>query len=396
MNTPGRSQSGFTIVELLIVVVVIAILAVITIVAYNGIQNRAKDAATQTTVRQAVNKITIYHQDNSVYPASIADAGLVASTNGIDVSYKTNGSFNTFCVSAAQGNVKYYYSTNERTILSGSCGPTDCPADFIAVPGNTSLSTSDFCVMKYEAKIVGQSNGNIAYSSSYVPESRASGTAWTNISQVNSVSEAQTACSGCHLITEAEWMTIVANVLSVGSNWSSGAVGSGYIFNGHGNSNPGAMLASSTDDTDGLFGITGGTGNGSQYNNRRTLSLTNNEVIWDLAGNTWEWTNATITGAQPGAAGSTWRQYPTISNWGGLPAASRPSILSSSPGVSGVTGWTSTNGIGQIRSNLTEAGTKAYRRGAGFGDAANGGVLTLSLEAAATDIFNNYGFRATR
>ncbi len=37
-------QRGFTIVELLIVVVVIAILAAITIVAYNGIQNRARDS----------------------------------------------------------------------------------------------------------------------------------------------------------------------------------------------------------------------------------------------------------------------------------------------------------------------------------------------------------------
>lgn len=40
-----KDKSGFTIVELLIVVVVIAILAAITIVAYNGIQNRAKKSS---------------------------------------------------------------------------------------------------------------------------------------------------------------------------------------------------------------------------------------------------------------------------------------------------------------------------------------------------------------
>jgi prepilin-type N-terminal cleavage/methylation domain-containing protein len=37
----GGPRQGFTIVELLIVVIVIAILAAITIVAYNGITNRA-------------------------------------------------------------------------------------------------------------------------------------------------------------------------------------------------------------------------------------------------------------------------------------------------------------------------------------------------------------------
>ena len=38
-----QKQTGFTIVELLIVIVVIAILAAITIVAFNGIQQRAKN-----------------------------------------------------------------------------------------------------------------------------------------------------------------------------------------------------------------------------------------------------------------------------------------------------------------------------------------------------------------
>ena len=37
-----KTKSGFTIVELLIVIVVIGILAAITIVAYNGIQSRAR------------------------------------------------------------------------------------------------------------------------------------------------------------------------------------------------------------------------------------------------------------------------------------------------------------------------------------------------------------------
>ena len=46
---------GFTIVELLIVIVVIAILAAITIVAYNGVTSRANAAKNQTdalTVRK--------------------------------------------------------------------------------------------------------------------------------------------------------------------------------------------------------------------------------------------------------------------------------------------------------------------------------------------------------
>ena len=39
-----KSIAGFTIVELLVVIVVIGILASVSVVAYSGIQNRAKDA----------------------------------------------------------------------------------------------------------------------------------------------------------------------------------------------------------------------------------------------------------------------------------------------------------------------------------------------------------------
>ena len=42
----NKKLSGFTIVELLVVIVVIGILASISIVAYNGIQNKARASAT--------------------------------------------------------------------------------------------------------------------------------------------------------------------------------------------------------------------------------------------------------------------------------------------------------------------------------------------------------------
>lgn len=59
MGAVMRKQTGFTIVELLIVIVVIAILASITIVAYNGIQQRTRNARIDSDMRNLNQAITI-------------------------------------------------------------------------------------------------------------------------------------------------------------------------------------------------------------------------------------------------------------------------------------------------------------------------------------------------
>ena len=67
-NTKIKSQ-GFTIVELLIVVVVIAILAAITIVSYNGITNRANASAAASAAESVQKKAEAFNAETSHYPA---------------------------------------------------------------------------------------------------------------------------------------------------------------------------------------------------------------------------------------------------------------------------------------------------------------------------------------
>lgn len=62
------NKSGFTIVELLIVIVVIAILAAISIVAYNGIQSRAENTKTANSLAAYAKVVTLYSADQGVYP----------------------------------------------------------------------------------------------------------------------------------------------------------------------------------------------------------------------------------------------------------------------------------------------------------------------------------------
>lgn len=67
-----KAISGFTIVELLIVIVVIAILAAISIVAYNGIQTRARNTQTLSAVAAYKKGFTLYIANKDAYPSAPA------------------------------------------------------------------------------------------------------------------------------------------------------------------------------------------------------------------------------------------------------------------------------------------------------------------------------------
>ena len=67
-NNKLNRQQGFTIVELLIVIVVIAILAAISIVAYNGIQQRGRDAQRVSDLKTVYKAILNYQTINGSLP----------------------------------------------------------------------------------------------------------------------------------------------------------------------------------------------------------------------------------------------------------------------------------------------------------------------------------------
>ncbi|MFZ1258489.1 MAG: prepilin-type N-terminal cleavage/methylation domain-containing protein [Candidatus Saccharimonas sp.] len=59
---------GFTLVELLIVIVVIGVVATLSIVAYNGAQDRARSAQTLTAVNQWLKALQMYKAKNGAFP----------------------------------------------------------------------------------------------------------------------------------------------------------------------------------------------------------------------------------------------------------------------------------------------------------------------------------------
>lgn len=130
-----KNNNGFTIVELLIVIVVIAILAAISIVAYNGIQSRARAAAATSALTQSVKKIATWQVD---YPDQAPDCDTFKSlTNSTGTSCTgtgtTNGSIayqyspsttvaGDYCITATTGTTSYKITNTSSPSLGGCAG----------------------------------------------------------------------------------------------------------------------------------------------------------------------------------------------------------------------------------------------------------------------------------
>lgn len=84
--TLSRKQQGFTIVELLIVIIVIAILATLVLVTFTGIQQSARNTQRQTDAKAVASHLETYNAKEGKYPSAteMNDDTFVASLKGLD------------------------------------------------------------------------------------------------------------------------------------------------------------------------------------------------------------------------------------------------------------------------------------------------------------------------
>lgn len=125
-------HKGFTVVELIIVIVVIGILAGISVIGYGTWRDRAAKTEVMSDLRNASLAMNNYRNFNNAYPActttptcaaALADVGFVQSPN-VTVTLKTTSTATTFCIngsSKVKTAVIYYVTQTNKEPIVGSC-----------------------------------------------------------------------------------------------------------------------------------------------------------------------------------------------------------------------------------------------------------------------------------
>lgn len=154
-NLPTRKNrsGGFTIVELLIVIVVIGILAAVTIVAYSGIQQKARVATIQSDLVGATKTLEIANLTGGAYPTTLLLAKLKTSP-GTVFTYSPGTNPASYSLTATNSGTSYVV-TNTNTTPTPTVAPPPPSTPVTIVYSSTTNMTVPAAVTSIHIQVAG-------------------------------------------------------------------------------------------------------------------------------------------------------------------------------------------------------------------------------------------------
>lgn len=380
-----------------------------------AIRTHASSTAVALTVMQNGNGDIVEFRNATLAVMTVKSEGAVEIAGGIL----------EVCVGACPDTESFVLSSEgdlgvEAAVVAGEYR-VHCPEGWVEVPRDNKNTFQNFCVQATEFTY-----GELAQigTDTETDEDELAPVASVSLAQARNYCRALG--TGYHLVTEAEWMTVAEHIAGLPINDLRDANmqinANLQIANGAANisaplnapsvhpstfsCNVYASLDSEENaysetcqvqDVDAQFGYSDtGASFADEYDpasagraSLRTHLLPNGQVIWDLAGNVAEWTDALSIakdGPEDDTPASEWLEYGDITSFANM-SFIRPSD----------TTLTSAAGAGKL---YTDAGagnaTRGAVRGGSYLDGEKAGVFSLNLGYSPTHTSNDIGFRCAR
>ena len=223
----GHNKLGFTIVELLVVIVVIGVLAAITIVSYTGISSKATVSALQSDLSSAKKQIALYYIDHGAYPVDLdtnkcpRDSTPTTDTkyclksssgNRFDYLLASPNSLYTLTNTNTASSTVYSITNNSSPTAISSLVATD-PTNWLAI-GTQVWAKANLNVGTMVTGVTAQTNNSILEKYCYANTESNCTTygglyQWDEAMQYVITAGAQGICpTGSHIPTDAEYKTL--------------------------------------------------------------------------------------------------------------------------------------------------------------------------------------------
>jgi type IV pilus assembly protein PilA len=130
-----REDRGFTLIELIVVVVILAVLAAIGIPIYLNQVERARDSAVSAAISTAKTTLVAKSVETGTWPTAnsteISTNQTLINLTDANVTLRLTGTATTFCIRGvhAQAATRFFYATHERGVSTTvNTPPTGCAA----------------------------------------------------------------------------------------------------------------------------------------------------------------------------------------------------------------------------------------------------------------------------